>query len=941
MGQKHSIGSILLLVLLLLAPALRIQPAQATARQLSLRRAAVVPFEQFLRNAGIEVRGRDKRTGFVEYRLKSNRMTILLAERHSAPVVTVMMLYKVGSRNEATGYTGATHFLEHMMFKGSKNFDPVENRGIDDVLKPIGGINNATTSFDRTSYFEVVPAKDLSLCLEFEADRVRNLLLREGDRKAEMTVVRNELERQENESDALLHNQLFATAFRAHPYHNPIIGWRTDVEGVPTERLRQFYRDFYWADNTTLLLVGDFGTRDALGKIARYFRTIPKSAKAVPTVYTQEPPQEGERRFTIKKGADQPKVMVGFHVPKATDQDSYPLAVIESLLGDESRKSSRLYKALISTGLASDVYAAAYQLRDPGLFVMKATARAEQSLDKIEQTMQEQLDKLKVDAVPDAELARVKASIVKRLKLDAADPLRLASQVGEAIAVADWKWWAILPDKIAAVSTADIKRVACKYFKDTNRTVGYYRPKVSQPAQEPSAVQPPAASGSGESPGDPVVPSVKIAPAPVTAATGTSVSSRVKRKVFSNGLTVLLLPVPGTGTVSVAGKIRAGDYFAPADKSMLPELTADALSYGASGLSKEQLAQELEAMGTSLEFDAGSFWMRFNSDMTTEDTGRFLNLLAKVLTQPSFEASALSECKGIMESEIKQKMDDTKSLAWNELLNTAYKPGNVYYEKPFKDQLAELSTLTADDARDFHRRYFTPGNAVLCLVGDIDPQQAFSLIESSMSQWQAGTVDKIVPPAFELPHHAEKFVVSIPDKENVDIYIGHPTSINLKDNSYFAEVIGNSALGHDPFASRLAPVRSKHGLTYDIGSSNVDTSFGGAPWVIEFSVNPSNIDRALTLVNQLVSTYQKQGIGESELKEEAGRLSGQFLVALRTPRALAESLSRFEMAGVGPAFIDRYPVEVKKVSRAKVNEAIRKYFRLDRAITTMAGTIKK
>src|SRR5262249_30631536 len=145
----------------------------------------------------------------------------------------------------------------------------------------------------------------------------------------------------------------------------------------------------------------------------------------------------------------------------------------------------------------------------------------------------------------------------------------------------------------------------------------------------------------------------------------------------------------------------------------------------------------------------------------------------------------------------------------------------------------------------------------------------------------------------------------------------------------------------DPFASRLAPVRSKYGLTYDIGCSNTDTSFGGAPWTIEFSVNPSNIDRALSLVHEIVSKYQKEGISPSELKEEAGRLGGEFLVALRTPKALSEAMSRFEMAGVGPAFIDRYPVEVKKVSREQVNEAVRKYFRLDHAITTMAGTIKK
>src|SRR5262249_37409960 len=163
------------------------------------------------------------------------------------------------------------------------------------------------------------------------------------------------------------------------------------------------------------------------------------------------------------------------------------------------------------------------------------------------------------------------------------------------------------------------------------------------------------------------------------------------------------------------------------------------------------------------------------------------------------------------------------------------------------------------DVTSFHHRYFTPGNTVLCLVGDIDPQQAFRLIESSLSQWQGAKTDNIDPPTFQPPAQADKIVVSVADKENADVYIGQPTSINLKARDYFAEVVGNSALGHDPFASRLAPVRSKYGLTYDIGCSNTDTSFGGAPWTIEFSVNPANIDRALRLVHEIVSKYHKEG----------------------------------------------------------------------------------
>ena len=246
----------------------------------------------------------DEASGLKEYRLRSNGLTVLLQEKHSSPVVTVMLAFKVGSRNEAVGYTGSTHFLEHMMFKGTTKHDPLKGTGLDDLLKPIGGENNASTSYDLTNYYEIVPAKDLSVCLELEADRMRHVLLRESDRQSEMTVVRNELERAENTASEILNDQVFATAFREHPYHHPVIGWRSDVEGVPTARLKQFYNDFYYPNNATLIVIGDFNSANTLNMIDKCFSKVPKSPKPFPRVYTTEPPQEGERRYIVQQGQE-------------------------------------------------------------------------------------------------------------------------------------------------------------------------------------------------------------------------------------------------------------------------------------------------------------------------------------------------------------------------------------------------------------------------------------------------------------------------------------------------------------------------------------------------------------------------------------------------------------------------------------------------------------
>src|SRR5579883_584248 len=390
--------------LFLLIPPLRQMDSALAASDVSASR---------LDELGIEAITDKPVKGISEYKLKSNGLDILLVERHETPVVMTTMVFHVGSRNEAVGYTGSTHFLEHMMFKGTERIDPLKKNGIDDLLKKVGGTNNATTWFDRTNYFEMVPAGHLDLCLRIEADRLRNLLLRESDRKAEMTVVRNELERGEDDPSQLLETNLFATAFREHPYHHPTIGWRSDVEGVPTSRLKAFYDEFYWPNNATLIVIGDFDTTKTLASIASLFGSIPKSPAPIPNVYTTEPPQEGERRFVVKRGNNLPRLTIGFHIPRALDKDTYALDVAQTILGDSNKPSSRLYKRLIDSGLASEVSCVGYSLRDPGLFVINAQANVGVDLSKLENAILDELRLLQTAPVKPAELAKAKKSITK------------------------------------------------------------------------------------------------------------------------------------------------------------------------------------------------------------------------------------------------------------------------------------------------------------------------------------------------------------------------------------------------------------------------------------------------------------------------------------------------------------------------------------------------
>ena len=220
-----------------------------------------------------------------EFILSKNGLRVLLLEDHSAPVTTLMVTYHVGSRNEAIGYTGSTHLLEHLMFKGSKNYNKEKGTAIWTELQSIGAQINATTWNDRTNYFEVVPSEHLEKAIAIESDRMRYAFLKDEDRQPEMTVVRNEFERGENSPFDVLDKNIWATAYQAHPYHHSTIGWKSDIENVSTERLKEFYNTYYWPNNATVTIIGDIDKNNSLNLVNEYFGQHSKSTHDIPYVY--------------------------------------------------------------------------------------------------------------------------------------------------------------------------------------------------------------------------------------------------------------------------------------------------------------------------------------------------------------------------------------------------------------------------------------------------------------------------------------------------------------------------------------------------------------------------------------------------------------------------------------------------------------------------------
>ena len=415
--------------------------------------------------------------GITEYQHKKNGLTVLLLENHNTPVITFMVTYRVGSRNEAIGHTGSTHLLEHLMFKGSEKFNKEDGTAIWNVLQDVGAMINATTWFDRTNYFELLPKEHLLQAVKIEADRMRSAFIRDEDRKSEMTVVRNEFERGENDPWEALDKNIWATAYQAHPYHHSTIGWRSDIENVPTERLKDFYNTFYWPNNATVTVIGDFDKASILILLDQKFGSISKSPHTIPEMYTTEPVQEGPRRVTVKRAGEMPIVGIAHKIPEGTNKDIYALQILGRILG--YGKTSRFYKRFIDTGLAADVNVWSYPLHDNGLFITYLFIAGDDSCEDVEKEILDEYAKIISDGVDVEELQRAKSQINAQTAFTRDGTYSVASNLNEAIALGDWTYYTTFLKKVENVSIDDIRRVANTYLKEDQSTTGFFIPKPS------------------------------------------------------------------------------------------------------------------------------------------------------------------------------------------------------------------------------------------------------------------------------------------------------------------------------------------------------------------------------------------------------------------------------------------------------------------------------
>ena len=414
-----------------------------------------------------------------------NGLKVIVREEHAAPLASVWCWYRVGSKDEGPGLTGVSHWVEHMNFKGTTNIPRDQVKGI---IEQYGGSWNGYTWIDQTTYLETASRDAVDRMLFIESERMASCLYHPDDCESERTVIISELQGGENDPDQLLDQELTATAFKAHPYRHPTIGWLSDLESMSRDDLYGHYRRHYLPNNATLVIVGDVEFDDVLRRVEQRFGGIAPGAQPS-RIRTIEPDQTGERRLTIRKEGTTAYLKVGFHAPAAMDERFVPLLVLDAVLTGAKglnlwasfrtpppQRSVRLFRALVERGLASSVSGALLPTEHPYLYTISATARSGVPLLSVEAALVEALNRLRAEGVTEPEVVKAKAQLKARLVFDNDSVTNIAHQLGyfETIGAADLL--PHLPSQLAAVTAEDVGRVARDVLAESNRTVGWFDP---------------------------------------------------------------------------------------------------------------------------------------------------------------------------------------------------------------------------------------------------------------------------------------------------------------------------------------------------------------------------------------------------------------------------------------------------------------------------------
>ena len=899
-----------------------VAPAAATARAQSAGQAALP--------APVRELG-----GIQEYRL-ANGLQVLLFPDATQTTTTVNITYRVGSRHEAPGEYGMAHLLEHMLFKGT-----TRHTDIPGAMAQRGVRFNGTTTVDRTNYFASFNANPdtLAFLLDLEADRMAHSRVAKADLDTEMTVVRNEFERGENQPFAVLSQRVNAAAFAWHPYGHATIGPKSDIENVPIEKLQAFYKRYYRPDNATLLIAGAFDRDATLALIGRHFGALERPAAPVPQPYTVEPAQDGERTVVVRRVGGQPILLANYHVPAITHPDTPALLVYGLLMS--LQPSGQLYKQLVEPKLAVAAGLGGVGGAEPNLSSAYAVLPPGADVAKVEALLLDLAEGRDAPAFDESELARVRDIAVNSYRQQMKNPEALIQQISGLIAAGDWRLLFQLMEDIPKVTLADVQRVRAAYFRPANRTLGRYLPTDAVERVEVPPAPPLAERLAGLKGPPKVEEGEQLAPVPAV------LESRMQRTQLPSGIALHTLRKQTRGnTVVLQMQLRWGERDATYARNGTG-LVGSLMDEGSAGYTRQQLQDALIKLRANLSVSSYDQGATIFLSAERDTLLPALRVAADALRRPLFPQDAFDrEIKaaiaGIEAS--RQEPAVLRQEATRGHYNRArgVSLGHPDYVMSVDERIANLKATTLEDVKRFFADYWSANDAQVSVVGAL-PHGLAGELEQLFGDWKKPAAPKFVR---HVPQHVvvppARFDAIARDKANAIVRLHETLPLNAEDTDYPALELAVHIFGGGGLESRLSErVRQKEGLTYGIGASLSAGYWGNAgSLAIQASFAPDKRERVIAVVQEEVARMAADGVTEAELARAKhdileGRKQGRG-----DPGALAGALASLAERGETWAAAHRRDEALAAVTVEQANAAWRRHIRSDGFVISTAGDFK-
>jgi zinc protease len=885
--------------------------------------------------------------GISEYQF-DNGLRLLLFPDASAARFSVNMTVLVGSRQEGYGETGMAHLLEHMVFKGTPRHPDVPT-----ALRDHGATFNGSTSVDRVNYFETLAATEANLefAIDLEADRLVNSFVRQSDLDSEMTVVRNEFERSENSLSGLLRRRIESVAFDWHNYGKPTIGNRTDIERVPIDNLRAFYRKYYQPDNIVFVIAGKFDEAKALSYVQKYFGALPRPERKLAPTWTEEPPQDGERMVTLRRVGDVGMVGVAYHIPSGAHEETAAMQVLANIL--TTRPGGRLFRDLIVTRKATSVSAFASRDHDPSLFTAMIEVPKEASLEASRDTLIATLEDVGRTGVTAEEVTRAKQQILKARELQATDTSQMGIALSEWAAQGDWRLYFLLRDRVEQVTPQSVKAVAAHYLQRSNRTVGVFIPSTqAERVAVPASPDLNAAVAKYEG-------RAAIAQGEEFDPTPENIEARVSRLDLPSGIKVTLLPKKSRGQeVFALLTLRYGNEqnlkgLEPA-AAFLPTL----MLQGTKTLTAQQFRDELDRLGATITAGAGGGGGRrggrggaapvaplgtltFSVQAKRDTLPDVLDLLRQALREPRLPAAQFEIAKRDRLANLQQTRSDPAALAPRLLQRevSPYPADDVRYVPTLDESIQRLEAVTYEQVTRLHREFLGARDGELTLVGDFDPDAALPVAKQALTGWDPKQAYARIAHPITTTVPGARHVIETPDKANATYTAGVVFPVRDDDPDFPALLMGNYILGSGTLSSRLGVrIRQKEGLSYGVSSAlTASAQDQRASLTITAIVNPVNMARLETCVQEEVKRFLDDGITADELDKARQGYLEALKVGRSSDAAIATSLAGLRHLGRTFAWTAGLEKKIAALTPAQVGEALRRHIDPKKLVVVAAG----